>query len=96
MSYFNILRARNRVTVPPFWLDQSYFLRDGFLMGFVLESLFLYFNAYDSFIRKATIKCLERARYADYKQKEKAKLQQIKMEKIAKLRQLEELANRHR
>ena len=65
-------------------------------MGFCLESVFLYFNAYDSFIRKASIKCLERARYADYKQKEKFKLQQIKAEKIAKLKQLEELAEKHK
>ncbi len=88
MSYFNILRKRNRVTVPPFWVDQSYFLRDGFLMGFTLETVFLYFNAYDSFVRKATVKCLERARYADYKQKEKSKLAEIKQEKIKKLEQL--------
>ena len=91
MSYFNILRKTNRVTVPPFWVDQSYFLRDGFIMGATLEFTFLYFNAYDSFVRKATVKCLERARYADYKQKEKVKLEQIKLEKIEKLRQLEEL-----
>lgn len=74
MSYFNILRKTNRVTVPPFWVDQSYFLRDGFIMGAVLEFTFLYFNAYDNFVRKASMKCLERARYADYKQKEKTKL----------------------
>ena len=82
MSYFNILRKTNCVTVPPFWVDQSYFLRDGFLMGLTLELTFLYFNAYDSFVRKATVKCLERARYADYKMKEKVKLDQIKLEKI--------------
>jgi hypothetical protein len=74
MSYFNILRKTNRVTVPAFWVDQSYFLRDGFIMGATLEFTFLYFNAYDNFVRKATMKCLERARYADYKQKEKTKL----------------------
>ena len=44
------------------------------LMGFILECTFLYFNAYDSFIRKATIKCLERARHAEYKLNEKARL----------------------
>ncbi len=50
-------------------------------MGFTLEFIFLYFNAYDSFTRKATIKCLERVRYSDYKLKEKIKLDQIKEEK---------------
>jgi hypothetical protein len=40
-------------------------------MGFTLEFIFLYFNAYDSFTRKATIKCLERVRYSEYKLKEK-------------------------
>ena len=78
MSYFNILRKNNKVTVPPFWTDQSYFLRDGFIMGFTLEFLFLYFNAYDSFTRKATLKCLDSVRYEDYKMKEKMKLDQIK------------------
>ena len=86
MSYFNILRKTNRVTVPTFWVDQSYFLRDGFIMGATLELTFLYFNAYDNFVRKATVKCLERCRYADYKQKEKMKLDAIKVEKIEKLR----------
>ena len=61
-------------------------------MGVTLELTFLYFNAYDSFVRKATVKCLERARYADYKQKEKFRLEQIKNEKIEKLKLLEELA----
>lgn len=91
MSYFNILRKTNRVTVPTFWMDQSYFLRDGFIMGATLEFTFLYFNAYDSFVRKATVKGLERARYADYKQKEKTKLEQVRQEKINKLQQLEAL-----
>ena len=85
MSYFNILKKTNRITVPTFWTDQSYFLRDGFLMGFTLELTFLYCNAYDSFVRKATVKCCERARYADYKQKEKFRLEQIKQEKIERL-----------
>ena len=75
MSYFNILRKTNKVTVPPFWVDQSYFLRDGFIMGATLEFTFLYSNASDSFVRKATVKCLERARQSDYKQKEKVKLE---------------------
>ena len=84
MSYFSILK-KHKVTVPPFWTDQSYFLRDGFIMGFTLEFIFLYFNAYDSFTRKATIKCLERVRYSEYKLKEKVKLDQIKEEKRRKL-----------
>lgn len=94
MSYFNVLK-RHKVTVPPFWTDQSYFIRDGFLMGFTLEFIFLYFNAYDSFTRKATIKCLERVRYSDYKLKEKIKLDQIKEDKKKKLQQLEEIQQRH-
>jgi hypothetical protein len=93
MSYFNILK-KHKVTVPPFWTDQSYFLRDGFLMGFTLEFIFLYFNAYDSFTRKATIKCLERVRYSEYKLKEKAKLDLIKDEKRRKLQMLQELKDR--
>src|SRR5688500_13811289 len=90
MSYFNILK-KHKVTVPPFWTDQSYFIRDGFIMGFTLEFLFLYFNAYDSFTRKATIKCLDRVRYTDYKMKEKIKLDEIKVEKMRKLKMLQEL-----
>jgi hypothetical protein len=93
MSYFNVLK-KHKVTVPPFWTDQSYFLRDGFLMGFTLEFIFLYFNAYDSFTRKATIKCLERVRYSEYKLKEKAKLDLIKEEKRRKLQLLQELKDR--
>ena len=84
MSYFNILK-KHKVSVPPFWTDQSYFIRDGFILGFTLEFIFLYFNAYDSFTRKATIKCLERVRYTDYKLREKVKLDEIKMEKMKKL-----------
>ena len=64
----------------------------GFIMGFTLEMTFLYFNAYDSFIRKACMKQLERARYADYKKKERARLNTIKQEKVEKLQQLEALA----
>ena len=64
----------------------------GFIMGFTLEMTFLYFNAYDSFIRKACMKQLERARYADYKKKERARLNTIKQEKMEKLQQLEALA----
>ena len=86
MSYFRFLREANKITVPTFWLDQSYFLKHGFIMGFTLELTFLYFNAYDNFIRKACLKQLERARYADYKMKERAKLDMIKEEKIEKLR----------
>ncbi len=93
MSYFSILK-KHKVTVPPFWTDQSFFLRDGFIMGFTLEFIFLYFNAYDSFTRKATIKCLERVRYSEYKLKEKAKLDQIKEEKRRKLSMLQELKDR--
>ncbi len=55
-------------------------------MGATLEFTFLYFNAYDSFVRKATVKCLERARQSDYKQKEKVKLEQIRQDKIIKLK----------
>ena len=64
----------------------------GFIMGFTLEMTFLYFNAYDSFIRKACMKQLERARYADYKKKERARLNTIKQDKVEKLQQLEALA----
>ena len=67
MSYFNILRKNSKVTVPPFWTDQSLFIRDGIFMGFTLEFLFLYFDAYDSFTRKGTMKCLDSIRYEDYK-----------------------------
>ena len=74
MSYFNILRKNSKVTVPPFWTDQSYFLRDGFILGFTLEFCFVYFNAYDSFTRKATIKCLDSVRYEDYKMRERMQL----------------------
>ena len=84
MSYFSILK-KHKVSVPPFWSDQSFFLRDGFIMGFTLEFIFLYFNAYDSFTRKATIKCLERVRYTEYKMKEKLKLDQIKVGKQKQL-----------
>ena len=91
MSYFNILRRNNRVTIPPFWTDQSYFLRDGFIMGFTLEFLFLYFNAYDNFTRKATLKCLDSIRYEEYKLKEKSKLDEIKKEKMRKLNSLKAL-----
>ena len=56
------------------------------MMGFSLELTFLYFNAYDNFIRKACLKSLERARYADYKKKERAKLDVIKDEKMQKLK----------
>ena len=93
MSYFNILK-KHKVSVPPFWTDQSYFLRDGFIMGFTLEFLFLYFNAYDSFTRKATIKCLERERYTDYKIKERKMLDTIKEEKRRKLQMLQELTDK--
>ena len=68
----------------------------GFMMGFTLEMTFLYFNAYDSFIRKACMKQLERARYADYKKKERARLNTIKQEKIEKLQQLEALAEQRK
>lgn len=81
--------------MPPFWTDQSFFLRDGFIMGFTLEFIFLYFNAYDSFTRKATIKCLERVRYSDYKLKEKIKLDEIKEEKKRKLKQLQDISDNH-
>jgi len=64
--------------VPPFWTDQSFFLRDGFIMGLFLESVFIYFNTYDSMTRKSTLKCLERIRYYDYKLKERKKLAEIK------------------
>ena len=60
-------------------------------MGFSLEFLFLYFNAYDSFTRKASIKCLDSVRYTDYKMKEKKRLEEIKAEKTRKLKSLEEL-----
>ena len=78
MSYFNILRKNNKVTIPSFWTDQSHFLRHGFIMGFSLEFVFLYFNAYDMFTRKATVKCLDSVRYEDYKLREKIKLMEIK------------------
>lgn len=94
MSYFRFLRETNRITVPTFWVDQSYFLRHGFMLGFSLEITFLYFNAYDNFIRKACLKQLERARYADYKKKERMKLDMIKDEKIQKLEQLKVLAEK--
>ena len=91
MSYFNILRRNNKVTVPPFWTDQSYFLRDGFIMGFTLEFLFLYFNAYDAFTRKATMKCLDSVRHEDYKMQERGRLTIIKAEKLKRLADLKEI-----
>ena len=94
MSYFNKLKTTQRIIVPPFWKDQSYFLRDGFIMGCTLEGLFIYFNAYDSFVRKSTLKGLEQVRYADYKQEERIKLNTIKQEKMEKLKKLEELAEK--
>lgn len=87
-SYFRHLK-KHKVYVPPFWTDQSLFLRDGFIMGATLEFIFLYFNAYDGFTRKATIKCLERVRYQDYKMREKVKLDEIKEQKMVRLKQLE-------
>ena len=63
-------------------------------MGFSLEITFLYFNAYDNFTRKACLKQLDRARYADYKMKERSKLDTIREEKINKLKQLEDLAEK--
>ena len=80
-SYFNLLRATNKVTVPSFWQDQSRFLEHGFMVGFTLEFLFLKTNTYDSVFRKATLKTLERMRYADYKMKERVRLDVIKKEK---------------
>ena len=74
--------------MPPFWTDQSYFLRDGFIMGFTLEFMFLYFNAYDAFTRKATMKCLESVRHEDYKMQERQRLELIKIEKLKKLADL--------
>ena len=82
------------MTVPPFWTDQSYFLRDGFIMGFSLEFLFLYFNAYDNFTRKATLKCLDQVRYEEYKLNERAKLDIIKKEKIERLESLKAIKER--
>ena len=84
MSYFNLLK-KHKVTVPTFWADQALFIRHGFMLGFSLEFIFLYFNAYDSFTRKATMKCLERVRYSEYKMKEKIKLDEIKEQKRKKL-----------
>ena len=81
VSYFNLLRAKNKVTVPTFWSDQAIFLRHGFCVGFAMEFPFLYSNQYDTFVRKATLKGLERARYADYKMKERVRLDVIKTEK---------------
>ena len=95
MSYFNILRKNSKVTIPPFWTDQSFFLRDGFIMGFTLEFLFLQFNAYDAFTRKATLKCLDTVRYEDYKLQERAKLDEIKEEKIRKLDALKNLKKQY-
>ena len=54
MSYFRKLKQYKSVT-PPFWTDQSLFIRDGFIMGFTFEMIFLYFNAYDSITRKAAV-----------------------------------------
>ena len=80
-SYFNLLRATNKVTVPTFWKDQSMFLMHGFMIGFTMEFAFLKFGTYESVFRKATFKSLERVRYADYKMKERKRLDSIKKEK---------------
>ena len=91
MSYFNILRKNSKVTIPPFWTDQSYFLRDGFIMGFSIEMMFLYTKSYDGFTRKSTIKCLDSVRQEDYKLKEKKKLMEIKQKKIDQLAELKKI-----
>ena len=78
--------------MPSFWTDQALFLRDGFLMGFGLEFIFLYFNAYESMTRKATVKCLDRVRQTDYKRRERVKLNEIREEKRRKLERLREIA----
>ena len=90
MSYFKSLN-KYRTVVPPFWTDQYLFLRDGFIMGFGIEFIFLYANMYDSFTRKAALKCLEQRRYYDYKLREHKKLNEIKEAKKKRIQQIKEI-----
>ena len=90
MSYFRSLQ-KYKTVVPSFWTDQSLFLRDGFIMGFTIEFIFLYANMYDSFVRKATLKCLEQKRYFDYKLKESKKLNEIKEIKKKRVEEIQKI-----
>ena len=90
MSYFKSLN-KYKTVVPPFWTDQYLFLRDGFLMGFGLEFIFLYTNMYDSFTRKAALKWLEQKRYYDYKLREQKKLNEIKEAKKKRIQQIKQI-----
>jgi len=42
-------------------------MRDGMIMGVIFELAFYYYGMYDSICRKATLKCLTKAREEDYK-----------------------------
>ncbi|CAI2385981.1 unnamed protein product [Moneuplotes crassus] len=90
MSYFRSLQ-KYKTVVPSFWTDQSLFIRDGFIMGFTIEMIFLYTNMYDSFVRKATLKCLEQKRYFDYKLKEKKKLDEIRENKKKRIQEIQQM-----
>lgn len=56
-----------------------------------MESIFIYFNTYDSMTRKSTVMCLERVRYYDYKLKERKKLAEIKQRKEERVLEIESL-----
>ena len=90
MSYFRSLQ-KYKTVVPSFWTDQSLFLRDGFIMGFTIELIFLYTNMYDTFVRKATLKWLEQKRFYDYKLKEKKKLDEIKASKKKRIEEIQKV-----
>ena len=91
MSYFNILRQKSKDVFPNFWQQQAHFLRDGFLMGFIVEFSLLYFNGYDSMTRKSCVRLLDQARLVDYKIKERKKLDEIRQLKIKQLEQLKQI-----
>mmetsp|Transcript_23451 Transcript_23451/g.26013 ORF Transcript_23451/g.26013 Transcript_23451/m.26013 type:complete len:105 (+) Transcript_23451:27-341(+) len=94
MSYFRSLQ-KYKTVVPSFWTDQSLFLRDGFIMGFAIEFIFLYTNMYDSFVRKATLKCLEQKRYFDYKLRESKKLNEVKELKKQRVEEIQKILGKN-
>ena len=60
-------------------------------MGFSIEIIFLYFNMYDSFVRKATLKWLAERRYFDYKLRENKKLEEVKVDKRKRVEEIQKI-----